>query len=191
MDQSAPAEPSAKPSIRQVVTWMLVIAIVVLKFLFANLTSQTNRGTVDIISRPGNPDVHYIKNSDEEMAQAMGRARSSVKDFIAAMKNPKPGTQAYSVKVHIVDGLSSEHMWMDNLTYHEGKFSGEISNEPNGVTSVKLGDKYSVAESEISDWMYLSSDVLVGGFTILAIRKTMSAEQRSSFDKSLPFKLPQ
>jgi uncharacterized protein YegJ (DUF2314 family) len=70
----------------------------------------------------------------------------------------------------------------DGTTFH-----GTVNNEPEKVKTVRLGQKVTVAPSEISDWMYVENRKLVGGYTLRALRDAMSPAERADLDKGLPF----
>ncbi len=54
-------------------------------------------------------------------------------------------------------------------------------------TNVSLGNSLVLGPSEISDWMIVENNTLVGGYTIRVLRNRLSAEDRKKFDQSLPF----
>lgn len=143
----------------------------------------------DTIERPGQPPVTLVESGDSQMNAAIETARATVDDFIAALEAPRPSRSDYSVKVRIADGELAEHMWILPVRYENGKFHGTINNEPNQLTTVGLGDEVSVAKEEISDWMYVEGDKLVGGYTLRAVRASLPEGERADFDRSLPFRL--
>jgi uncharacterized protein YegJ (DUF2314 family) len=75
------------------------------------------------------------------------------------------------------------------VTFDGKNFVGEINNEPEKVTNVKLGDKATIPKAEISDWMYLENGRLVGGETMRVLRDSLSPAEREQFDQSVPFKM--
>jgi len=141
----------------------------------------------DVLERKGEPPVLFIEGEDPKMVAAIKKARADVKQFTDALAKPKTTHTSFAVKVMIVDGKFTEHMWLTDVRYKDGKFSGVLNNEPNDVKTVKIGDKLSASEKEISDWMYVDGRKLVGGYTIRLLRDGMTAEQRTQFDQSIPF----
>ncbi len=133
-------------------------------------------------------NVMMIENDDSEMAAGISKSRSSVQIFIAALKSPKPGQTAFTVKMPVKEGDQTEHMWLADVAYDGKNFTGKIDNEPEIVSNVKLGQAVTIAPSEISDWMYVENGKLVGGETIRVMRNKLSGAERSNFDKSVPFK---
>jgi uncharacterized protein YegJ (DUF2314 family) len=131
--------------------------------------------------------VEVVKDDDPKMQAAIAKARSTVPEFIAALKAKIPGTDGFAVKVLFKDGDKGEHMWISRPTYVGGKFHGVIGNEPKFVRNVRLGQLYSVAPTEITDWMYVEKGKLVGGYTLRAIRDAKTPEERAAMDRELPF----
>lgn len=136
-----------------------------------------------------NDPVTMVEADDAEMNAAIDQARGTVSEFIAALAAPKAGQSEFTVKVGVVDGAEVEHMWLANPTYVNGQFSGAISNDPEMVSNVKYGDLYTVAEQEISDWMFVENGVLKGGYTLRVLRNQLSPTERAQFDKSVGFRI--
>src|SRR4030095_7955471 len=90
---------------------------------------------------------------EQEMEAAIARARSEVDSFIAEMSKGN-GTD-FAVKVPIQDKEQTEHFWLTDIVYRNGKFEGVIGNEPGMVTNVKSGQKWSTKKTEISDWLVM------------------------------------
>ena len=135
---------------------------------------------------PVDPVVEF-SGDDPKMNAAIAKAKSSVKTFITALKSPKPGQFGFSVKFPFKHNGKTEHMWIQPVTYEGGKFHGAIANEAQDVKNVKIGQKVSISEKEISDWMYIENRKLVGGETIRVMRNGLSAKEKEEFDKGVPF----
>ena len=130
-----------------------------------------------------------VLSDDPRMNAAIAKARATVGTFEAALRSPKPSQSGFSVKVRITDGDRAEHFWTSGVTYDGSVFHGRIDNDPETVTTVKAGQAVSVRPNHISDWMYVDHGVLVGGFTVRALRDALSPAERAELDKSLPFKI--
>jgi uncharacterized protein YegJ (DUF2314 family) len=138
--------------------------------------------------RRGREDkVVMVADDDPKMNAAIDKARQTVDTFIQALRKPKPSQSSFSVKMAIVDGEHTEHMWLDAVRFDGKKFHGTVNNDPNNVKNVKLGDKASIEPSLISDWMFVESGKLVGGYTIRVLRDGLSGKERKELDGSLPF----
>ena len=158
------------------------------------ITSCGKRGDDSIVHREGNPDYHRVgKEGEAVMNAAIAKALAEIDVFIASLQAPKPSQTYFSVKKPIPwqDGVvtSHEHIWVTDVTFKDGKFHGKLGNEPVDVKDLKLGDDVVVEKAEASDWMIVEDNVLVGGYTLLALRDQMPESERVEFDASMPFKL--
>ena len=104
------------------------------------------------------------------MNRAIERARAEVSTFVARLEKPQPGDSEFAFKAPIKDGERTEHFWLQSVRHETGHLVGTISNDPEFVRTVKLGDHRRVPVNEISDWMFVSDGRLVGGYTI-ALRR--------------------
>ena len=131
--------------------------------------------------------VTNVADDDPRMNAAIEQARSSVNTFIAALRSPKAGQSAFSIKMAFTDGGNTEHMWLTPVSYDGTNFQGTVNNEPQKVKNVKMGQKVAVEPSKISDWMYVENRKLVGGQTLRVLRDALTPAERADFDKSVPF----
>lgn len=115
--------------------------------------------------------VVMIKSDDPEMEAAVMNAQAKLNQFIEAVKNPKPGYTT-SVKVRFEDGQDVEYMWLNELTYVDGCFTGVINNDPVYVQNVKIGDRHEAHANEVNDWLIVDEvGGLEGGFTIELLQR--------------------
>ena len=121
-------------------------------------------GSTDVLGSEDDP-VTMVDVDDPEMAAAEKQARESLDDFIKAMQNPEPNQSDFSVKHSFKDGEANEHMWITDLTYVQGKFSGILGNEPALVRNMKIGDKVTINRDQVEDWLYFEGEELIGGYT--------------------------
>ncbi len=130
------------------------------------------------------PDTLITGNYDQqEMDAAIARARSEVDSFITEMSKGN-GTD-FAVKVPITDNDETEHFWLTDVVYRNGKFEGLIGNEPDIVSYVKMGQKWSVKKAEISDWLFMRDGKMYGNYTIRPLLKTMSDEEAAKIRSML------
>jgi uncharacterized protein YegJ (DUF2314 family) len=131
--------------------------------------------------------VTYVADDDPRMNAAIAKARSTIGDFTAALTSPGSSQSEFAVKMAFNDGAHIEHMWLSPVTVDGANFVGIVNNDPERVTNVKLGQRVTVATTEVSDWMYVDNGKLVGGETLRVLRDSLSPDERADFDKSVPF----
>jgi uncharacterized protein YegJ (DUF2314 family) len=138
---------------------------------------------------PRDSGVVYVSAEDEEMNAAIEQAQDTLGDFIEKLESPAPGQIGFSVKARFAFGSpgSYEHIWLDDVSYSGDGFSGTIANVPVDVKDLKYGDRVTVPAGDITDWMIVEDDKLVGGYTIRVMLKRMSAQEREEFLQACGF----
>jgi len=161
----------------------LVIAGLTLNARATNITAQEiNQGNTGL-------EYFQVPNNHAAMHRAVTQARKTVGKFIAALKNPGPGQQDFEVKKPFVQGNQVEHIWLSDVQFVGKHFEGRVDNQPRKVQGVKLGQLVSVNPNEISDWLYVDSGKLVGGYTVRAHYNELSPQQKQAFDRNADFKI--
>ncbi|MEM9548810.1 MAG: DUF2314 domain-containing protein [Bacteroidota bacterium] len=153
--------------------------------IFSRFFGKKSKAT-NVRSRENQPDVVDIQNDDEKMNWAMEKSRLTLHYFKDCLKQPSPEQHYFSIKVRIEDDGKIEHMWLTEPSFdNNGNLFGIISNEPIDVTNVTLNQKIGIDEKLVSDWMILENGRLIGGYTIRAIRDTLSGPALQNFDNGL------
>jgi uncharacterized protein YegJ (DUF2314 family) len=134
--------------------------------------------------QPQKPDTLIESGYDEsEMEAAIAKSRSSIDTFIQELQ--KPTGSDHAVKAPITDAGNTEHFWLTDVTYSNGEFEGIIGNEPGIVGNVKLGQKWKIKKSEVSDWMYFLNGKMRGNYTVRPLMKAMSPEDLEELNAML------
>ena len=124
-----------------------------------------------------------VTAEDAAMNRAIAEARASVGEFIRKFQNPSPDETDFAVKMPISDEKQTEHFWLGNLTYSNGVFFGTINNDAETVKTVTLGQKCSVKEGDISDWLYMKGRKMIGNRTLTALFPHMPPEDVAAIKK--------
>lgn len=137
-------------------------------------------------------NVKNVVSDDAAMNAAIQRAQDTLPLFIKALQSPKPTQTYFSVKVRFPydNAGSGEHMWLDDLSFAENQFEGVLANEPVYVHSLHMGDHVTVDISDVTDWMIIEDDHLLGGFTIHVLRNQMTERERQQFDDQFGISIP-
>jgi uncharacterized protein YegJ (DUF2314 family) len=129
---------------------------------------------------PGNgkaPDMFYVKSSNERMISATEEARRRTNEFVQALQNPKPGQNQFMIKVRVTDGNASEHMWLDHISFADGKFTGAFTDESIEVPGYRRGMTTTRPANEITDWLFYDQGKMVGGFTARVLEELAGARK--------------
>ncbi len=118
-----------------------------------------------------------IADDDPEMLAAISKALGTLPEFWKTFDKPEHGEREFSLKVKITDKRGTEHFWVIDLQKQTGKIMGTINNDPEILSSVKLGDRIEVPDADISDWLYMREDKMVGNETIRPLLKKLPAAE--------------
>ncbi len=134
--------------------------------------SFTDNGTVE------------VSDEDPAMQKAMARARAGLEGFLKKAGSPPSDTGQYSVKVRVSEGESLEYLWISDLKGQGDLWSGRIENVP-VVRSLKKGQAYSFAKTEIVDWTYVDKGrkKVIGNFTTCALLTKEAPEVAQDIQK--------
>lgn len=131
--------------------------------------------------KPEKPAVVSVLSEDKEMNAAIEKARASLHDFWKSYEAPGPGENDFALKVAISGNGSTEHFWLTRIERDGEKLSGLISNQPQSVKTVKMGQRYSFTPDMISDWTFKRNGKLVGNETMRVLLPRMPEEQAAVY----------
>ncbi|MEM0897259.1 MAG: DUF2314 domain-containing protein [Verrucomicrobiota bacterium] len=121
------------------------------------------------------PETLVSSYNESEMDAAIEKAKATVGDFVEALAIGE--ADEFSIKAPISDSNGTEHFWISDVAYADGKFTGLIANDPGVVKNVEYGQSWSVEKNEISDWMFMRGEMIHGGFTIEALLASYPEEE--------------
>lgn len=143
-------------------------------------------GKKNVAERKGEPTMVYIPEEDEGMNWAIEKANLTLWYFEESLNQPKSHQTYFSIKVKIIDGEISEHIWLIDPSFDEsGNLFGVIGNVPVDVKTVQIDQKIGIDRNYISDWMIIEQGRLIGGYTIRAIRNGIPDADKAQFDESI------
>lgn len=161
----------------------LITAASVLLFSAVHAEDKIAADAASVIKRPGQPDCVHVTDDHKEMAEAVQKARKTMDKFIAALRSPQSSQSRFSVKKPFIEGNKVEHLWVNEVSFDGRRFHGKVDNEPVDIKGVKLGDEVTVSPEEISDWMFVQNDQLIGGYTIQAMSCHLSPAEKKQFEE--------
>lgn len=134
------------------------------------------------IDREDKTSAVYVNDSDGEMNNAMENANESLDLFQIALQSKNPNYSEFKLKQYIETDEGGEHIWIGDILFKNGKYTGIVQNDPIGTTKIKFGDDVEIPVENVTDWMYYDGDTIRGAFTVKVLRKNMSAEDRKATD---------
>ena len=113
------------------------------------------------------------------------RQGAELPQFWQTFANPAHGESRIALKVKITDPNGTEHMWVSDLERKDGKMTGTINNDAVTVKSVKIGDRITVPDADISDWLYMHDGKMYGNGTLRPLFKKMPPEEVQKIKKMI------
>jgi uncharacterized protein YegJ (DUF2314 family) len=156
-------------------------------FLIVAIIAMTATTGCDSVKQSTDPVVP-VGTDDKEMNEAIQKAQTSLDGFIRRLEHPERDDKWFLVKGRFSCGDDVEHIWVANITYTGKAFSGVLANEPN-MSCLHFKKAVNVPVEDISDWMYVSQNRLVGGFTTRVLYNRMSPKKRNEEDLTRPYRI--
>jgi uncharacterized protein YegJ (DUF2314 family) len=147
----------------------------------AKVAATTPPAEEEVARKPVKQTVVSVLSEDKEMNAAIKKARTSLDVFWKSYETPGPGEADFALKVAISGNGSTEHFWLTRIQRDGEKLSGLISNQPQSVKAVKMGQRFSFTTDMISDWTFKRNGKLVGNETMRVLLPRMPEEQAAVY----------
>jgi uncharacterized protein YegJ (DUF2314 family) len=134
-------------------------------------------------------DVYAVQN-DAVMDAAVERARETLAVFRRWLPRAADGEVVAQLKARFELGDEIEHMWITDVSFKGGAYHGRLASTPMADTDLAPGDAVTIRPDEVTDWMVVVDDVVLGAFTVIEIRRRMDPRQRSEFDAEAGYRIP-
>ena len=120
------------------------------------------------------PPIIDVPRTDAEMNAAIAHARDTLPTFWASYDAPKPTEYGHCLKVRFAGDGYVEHIWMADVEkLPDGNYSGRFSNEPDNLPGKQMLHQAEFEQADITDWMFMRNDKIVGMETIKPLFKSM------------------
>lgn len=128
-----------------------------------------------------------LTSGDSELEAAIAQARGSLDEFITRIATAHANRTFVALKVRFTPpGESPQDIWVDGVTHTNGVFRGNMGDD---IPSLRLeaGEKITIDEEDIVDWMIVEDGKLIGGYTIRLAVQRMSSGEREQFLETLDY----
>ena len=138
---------------------------------------------------PSPASTPTVSATDPELDAAIEQARASLDTFIQKLTTSHADRTFVAVKVRFYppDSLPQD-IWVDEVTYTDGSFRGSMGDDIPSLR-LQLGEKITVKEEDILDWMIVENGKLIGGYTIRLAVQRMSPEEKERFLETLDYSI--
>jgi uncharacterized protein YegJ (DUF2314 family) len=126
-----------------------------------------------------------VHSGNDDLAAAISKARSELPAVLQRFIAGELPDAGFTVKVPIKDGESTEHFWLSDTTYADGQFSGVIDADPQSVTTVRRGDRWTASVEDVNDWMYIANQKMHGNYTLRALLPKMPPHEAAKYRAAL------
>jgi uncharacterized protein YegJ (DUF2314 family) len=140
-------------------------------------------GAQGITEKAIRDETARVAKNDALMEAAKRKGQATLLEFLALAKAPKPGMVNFAVKVGLPSRNGLEYVWVRPFESKAGRYSGQLRNTPESVSSLKYGDLVAFEEKDIVDWTYIDAGKMKGNFTACALLKAGPKEDREAFKK--------
>ena len=128
-------------------------------------------------------------STDPELDAAVSQARTSLNTFLEKISTPDPDRTFAALKVRFSPPEElPQDIWVDDVSYNNGVFRGNMGDDIPAL-KLQLGERITVDEKNIVDWMIAEDGKLIGGYTIRLAVQRMSAEERERFLETLDYSI--
>lgn len=127
----------------------------------------------------------YADANDTAMNRAIDKARASIGDFEAVLKNHDSTQFNFAVKVALPHPGGTEHIWLAKPELEADSVVGTVESMPAYVKTVAAGQRVRIDRDAISDWMYMEKGKLRGGYTMRVGLEQLPDKERDAHKKAL------
>jgi uncharacterized protein YegJ (DUF2314 family) len=159
------------------VAGLFVLGVVAHNFLNGPYASGS------LMDKARRDDVVTLEKGDPDMAAAFRKARETLPEFLALVRDRQTTVTKLAVKIAIPAGDDDEYFWLTQVGQHGDKYTGRINNRPRAAKQVSFGQVVQFAEAEIVDWLYMEDGKMRGNFTACAMLKREPPDQAEAMKK--------
>lgn len=141
-------------------------------FLLVGCAPPTPKEAPKAAEAPPKSDPLDKLELSSQMVEAVKTARQGLPEFWKAWQNNGYGKGDYLVSAIFTndDGKRAEFLWMSVEARGEGEVTGILTSVPTVRTDIKPGDRVTVREAWVVDWMFVPDDGdHKGGYTTSAL----------------------
>ena len=163
----------------------------VMPIAFAAVLFPSCNGQSVFLWRASGATVLELDGFDPEIQKISENARNTVSIFFTHLNMPEKGESGFAAKYAFpvegepVDSVSTEEVWLSSISLTDGKYYGVVTNSPKYLADMNRGDKVEFDASAISDWMFLRSGKIIGGYSIKYLLEKVPEAERSSDQKKI------
>jgi uncharacterized protein YegJ (DUF2314 family) len=126
--------------------------------------------------------TRHRDRDDAELARIAQNARDTLPVFFRRFQSPRPGDGNFRIKCPLRadarSGFSREQVWLADIRFRDGGYSGILVNTPYYVSGLARGERTGFSIDEITDWMFTSEGRITGGLSIKYLLEQIPEHER-------------
>jgi uncharacterized protein YegJ (DUF2314 family) len=127
-----------------------------------------------------------FSTDDPAMNAAILKARETLPKFWQKFSDHAADEHDFFLKIRIVDDNGAEHFWCGEIQGSPKNATCTISNDPQTVQTVKIGQRIKIDFTTISDWMFMRGEKMVGAQTLRVIITTQAPDKEKTIPDNFP-----
>jgi uncharacterized protein YegJ (DUF2314 family) len=159
--------------------FQFLVLILLLLPLFFSCGEKTRRFPVPVVE--ADPTQHR-NQADEGLARIAENARNTLPVFFRRLQRPLRGDGnfriKYALKTDASGAFSREQVWLSDIRYRDGNYSGVLVNTPYYISGLARGERVNFNIEEITDWMFTASGKITGGLSIKYLLEQIPEHER-------------
>jgi uncharacterized protein YegJ (DUF2314 family) len=120
--------------------------------------------------------------ADEGLVRIAEEARNTLPVFLRRLQSPPRGDGNFRIKYALKTNAGSvfgrEQVWLSDIRYRDGGYSGVLVNTPYYVSGYTRGDRLPFNIEEITDWMFTGGGRIIGGRSIKYLLEQIPEHER-------------
>jgi uncharacterized protein YegJ (DUF2314 family) len=131
----------------------------------------------------------HLDEKDPELARIAVSARDNLPIFLRHLRQGGPGEEGFRVKCPFKAERSSsfgrEQLWLGDIGFSNNAYHGTVLNTPFYVPGLAPGDWVVFSMDDITDWMFIRRENIIGGRSIKYLLEQIPSGDRDGEQKRI------
>jgi uncharacterized protein YegJ (DUF2314 family) len=127
--------------------------------------------------------TQHRDQADESLTLIAENARNTLPVFFRRLQSPLRGDGNFRIKYALKteDGsvFSREQVWLSDIRYRDGSYSGVLANSPYYISGLARGERINFDIEGITDWMFTRAGRITGGLSIKYLLEQIPEPERN------------
>jgi len=134
-------------------------------------------------------DTMQLDRGDAALLRIAEDAQRTLPVFFKQLTRPEAEEHSFCVKYPFItdegSGIGTEQMWITGIYFKNGLYHGTLAGAPLYVSGLKKGGAVTFNTGLITDWMYVRSGKIAGGYSIKYLLEKIPENRRSDEQRQI------